>query len=865
MPPVALPIDPLLPQLKAILEQHTRCVLAAPPGAGKTTRVPPAMLDSGWLGAGRVIMLEPRRLAARAAARRMAAEAGDSVGGLVGYRVRQDSQVSARTRIEVVTEGVLTRRLQDDPGLDGVGCVILDEFHERSLQADLALALLLDVQGALRDDLRLVVMSATLDVAATAALLGGAPVVESAGRAFPVEVTYGPRPAHPRALPESMAATIAEAMAGEAGSLLAFLPGEREILATAGALKDRLPDDVDIRPLYGALPAEAQDAAISPARDGRRKVVLATDIAETSLTIDGVRLVVDSGLRRSPRFDPRTGLNRLETIRISQAGAEQRRGRAGRLEPGRCWRLWPEAEHRSLPPFETPEIQAADLAPLALDLARWGVRDADALTWPTPPPAGALAQARDLLGQLGALDGAADGHWGLTAHGTAMAALPLHPRLAHMVLRARERDPALGALACLTAAVLEERDISDRTGPANAGVGSDLRPRLALAAEGKVRPGVHAGTLHRVKEETKRLLRLCGLKAGQAPASREDAGTVLALAYPDRIARRRPGEAPRFLLANGRGAVLDGNDPLAGAPWLVVADSDAGTGAESRIYRAAPVTRETLETLFAEALEPRPMVAWDPREDQVTARMERRLGALVLDSVRLPDGGGATAVAAVCHGIRKLGLACLPWTRDLERLVARARFVEHVARIPVAEHVACIPSAEHHNPEAAGAWPSFAEAALLADLEDWLGPFLTGITKRSQFPRIDLAAALDARLGWTGRQALDRLAPSHLPVPSGSRLPLDYDSPDEPVLAARIQQVFGMTETPRVANGRVPVLMHLLSPAGRPLQVTRDLAGFWRTGYPEVRKDMRGRYPKHPWPEDPMSAMATDRAKPRKT
>ncbi|AEO48896.1 ATP-dependent helicase HrpB [Rhodospirillum rubrum F11] len=828
-----------MPALLEALASHGRAVLIAPPGAGKTTRVPPALLGALWLGGQKVVMLEPRRLATRAAARRMAFEAGEAVGQRFGFRVRGESRSGPLTRVEVMTEGILTRRIQDDPELAGVGCVILDEFHERGLQGDLAFALLREIQGALRPDLRLLVMSATLDGAAIAALMDDAPVIESHGRAFPVTITHGERPAA-RDLGPAMARTILRALEDEPGSVLAFLPGEREIAAVAGALARALPADTVLRPLYGALPPAEQDAAISPCPPGQRKVVLATDIAETSLTIEGVRIVVDSGLRRSPRFDPQTGLSRLDTVRISQAGAEQRRGRAGRLEPGVCLRLWPEAEHRALPAQETPEILAADLAPLALELARWGARDAAALCWPTPPPPGPLAQARDLLTSLGALEPAG----GLSAHGAAMAALPLHPRLAHMVLAAKADGADDGALACLLAALLAERDIL-RPGP-GAARDRDLTTRLEiLIGQGRRAPAgqiLRQPTLGAVRDEAARLRQLAGIAASASPEPAR-CGRVLARAYPDRIAQARPGQPGRFLLSSGRGALIDVGDPLAAAAFLAVAEVD-GAGSEARVFLAAPLDRADLEELFDEALRPCETVTWDPRAEAVVARVERRLGALVFESRDLPDRADpARTTPAVCAGIRRLGLGCLPWTRETDRLRARVAFL--------------------HRVHSADDWPDLSDDALLASLADWLGPWLDGITRRSAFARIDLMAALKALIGWRRLADLDRLAPAQMDVPSGVKVALDYEVPDGPVLAARVQQLFGLTRTPAVLDGGHPVLVHLLSPAGRPLQVTRDLAGFWKGSYAEVRKDMRGRYPKHPWPEDPTGAEATNRVKPR--
>jgi len=807
LPP--LPIDTALPPLRAALAERGRAVLQAPPGAGKTTRVPLALLDQPWLGGGKIVMLEPRRIAARAAASHMASLLGEQAGDTVGYRIRMDRKVGPSTRIEVVTEGILTRMLQDDPALEGVGAVIFDEFHERSLNADLGLALALET-AELRDDLRLLVMSATLDGGPVARLLGDAPVVTSEGRAWPVKTHHRP-PRPGEAIEDAVARAVRDALAEETGSLLVFLPGAREIRRVQAKLAG-IGDGVAVAPLYGDLPGAAQDQAIRPAPAGTRKVVLATNIAETSLTIEGVRVVIDSGLARAPRFDPRTGMSRLETVTIARAAADQRRGRAGRTEPGVCWRLWARAGEGAMAPFDPPEILVADLAPLALELALWGGGE---LAWLDPPPAAALAQARALLADLGAIDG--DGR--PTAHGKQMARLPLHPRLAHMVLRARAEG--VGGTAAELAAILEGRRPSSD---------ADLRASLEM---------LHRGgdpAVARLREAARDIARRFDLKGGGG-----DAGALLALAYPDRVARRRPGGRGSFLLANGRGAVLRDSDPLAGAEYLAIAETD-DAGREARILAAAPLDEATLEAVLGDRIAWVETVAWDPSEQAVAARRQRRLGAMVLADSALPNPDPAAVATALLEGVRRLGLDALPW-RDgavaLRRRVGFARALEGEA------------------------WPDWSDAALMETLEQWLGPHLSGLRRRGDLDRLDLAQIL--ALDWEQQRALDALAPTTIPIPSGRRAALDYADPAQPVLAVKLQEMFGQAETPRVGNGRVPVAIHLLSPAGRPLQVTRDLAGFWAGSYAEVRKDMRGRYPRHPWPDDPLAAPATARAKPRGT
>lgn len=821
------PIDAVLPQLLGTLRHHSNAVLQAPPGAGKTTRVPLALLDEAWLQGGRIIMLEPRRLAARNAAHFMAASLGEPVGGQVGYRVRLDSQVGPETRIEVVTEGILTRMLQDDPTLEGVGLVIFDEFHERSLQADLGLALCLESQAALRPDLKLLVMSATLDGAATARALGDAPVISSAGRSHPVALNYRPLPARAsrQQLLQHVCAVTLEALDQEDGSALVFLPGAAEIRQVEQRLRNsNLGTEVLIAPLYGELSLADQERAIRPPPPGQRKVVLATNIAETSLTIEGIRLVIDSGLARQPRFEPGTGLTRLETVNISQASAEQRRGRAGRLEPGVCYRLWPEGQARL--DQRSAEILEADLAPLALELARWGCRDPAQLTWLDPPPAASYQQAQGLLRRLDALDGAGR----ITPHGQAMAALPLHPRLAHMVLRGE----ALGAgqMACQLAALLSERDPLRRSDEQD----SDVHSRLALLQDPQRAKGHGLG---RIQQAARQLQRQLGVGADEPDLGL--AGVLLGFAYPDRIAQRRPGSAGRYRLANGRGAAFTAHEALANAPWLVIAALAAGQ-TEARIFLAAAIDQDQIETHFATLIEAHTEVAWDPREQAVRARRQRRLDALVLADKPWPDADPEQVRSALLQGIAETGLQCLPWDRRSRQWQQRVQFLHRLEPTQ---------------------WPDVSDAALGASLAQWLGPFLTGMSRLSHLSRLDLQAALDALLPWPQQRRLEELAPTHMTVPSGSRIALDYAN-DPPVLAVRLQEMFGAGDTPTIAGGRVRLLLHLLSPAQRPLQVTQDLEGFWAGSYAEVRKEMKGRYPKHYWPEDPRQAAPTRHAKPRR-
>ncbi|OOG28732.1 ATP-dependent helicase HrpB [Thioalkalivibrio denitrificans] len=815
-----LPVEDCLPGLLQALETKGLAVLQAPPGAGKTTRVPLALLEAvhtGRLGGPGILMLEPRRLAARAAARRLAWHLGEKPGHTIGLTTRLDRVGGPDTRVEVVTEGILTRRLQRDPALQDIGIVIFDEFHERSLQADLGLALCLHARQLLRPDLGILVMSATLDTAGVAALLGGAPVIESRGRSFPVDIRYGGPAPDARSIAAPVTQAVRAALTEQSGSILVFLPGQREIEATARALEAQADSSTHILPLYGQLAPEAQDAAIRPAPPGQRKVVLATDIAETSLTIEGIRVVVDAGFARKPVFDPRTGLTRLETVPISRASADQRCGRAGRLEPGVCIRLWSEEAHARLPARTTPEILSADLAPLALTLACWGA-DADELAWLDPPPAAALSQAHDLLRDLGALDAAGRP----TAHGRALEALGTHPRLAHMLLRAR--DLGLGRTACVLTALLEERD------PLPAGAGADLRLRMRLAAGDRSGPGVAQGALRRIRT-------LAARRAGQLeldPREAVDAdstGLLLALAYPDRIALRREGIDGRFLLSGGRGARMREGEDLQACECLVAAVLD-DTGRDALIRLAAPLERSRLEDELAGSITEEDILAWDESIQGVVAQRARRLGALRLGSRPLQAADPQAVTDLLVQAIHDRGLRCLPWAPDSERLRQRMAF----ARVL--------------EPE--GGWPDVSNEALLNGLADWLGPSMAGMSRLDHLARLDLVAALQGLLDWRQLKRLDAIAPTHLTVPSGSRLRIDYSDPHAPVLAVRIQEIFGLMETPRVGDGRVPLTLHLLSPARRPVQVTRDLAGFWARTYAEVKKDLKGRYPKHHWPDDPV-------------
>ena len=845
-----LPVDEALPALRQALRTHRAAVLQAPPGAGKSTVVPLALLEEPWARGKRLLMLEPRRLAARAIAVRMAATLGESVGRTVGYRMRLDTRVSRDTRVEVVTEGVLTRLLQDDPALEGVAAVVFDEFHERSLQADLGLALVLDARAAVAPELRLLVMSATLAASAVTQLLGEAALVSAAGRAFAVETRYAGSglPALPAAdggarggrSPEQLIAQlVTRALREEHGDVLVFLPGAGEIRRAHSLLAGaHLPPQVAVLPLFGDLPGERQDAALAPAAPGVRKVVLATNIAETSLTIPGVRVVVDSGLMRRARFDPLTGMSRLETERISRASAEQRQGRAGRTEDGVCYRAWSEGAQAALAAFTPPEIRDADLAPLALELASWGTRDAGELRWLDAPPAAMLASARDLLERLGALDGAGR----ISAHGLAMARLGVHPRLAHMLLRARELDAL--PLAAELAALLSERDLLRGTVSAR---DADIRTRLdVLRGEHDTRSSARtalARARRAARDIERQLAAGAGRQAGAAdPAERSagaDAGLLLAFAYPDRIGRRRSTGEGRFTLSNGRGAAFAEPQALARQELIVAVDLD-DRERDARILLAAPLGRRELLTHFGERIRRRESVEWSSREQAVLARRSVELDAILLEEKPLAEVPADAACSAMLAGVRELGIAALPWDREARDLQARMEFVRALGA-----------------PAAGAAWPAVSDAALLRSLETWLTPWLLGVTRREHLARLPLTDALRAQLSFGQQRELEDWAPTHLTMPSGSRVRVDYQGDHAPAVSVRLQEVFGLAATPRLARGRVPVTFRLLSPAQRPVQVTRDLASFWRGAYAEVRKDLRGRYPKHYWPENPLEAQPT--------
>jgi ATP-dependent helicase HrpB len=824
----ALPIDDVLPPLRGALASHASVVLQAPPGAGKTTRVPLALRGAPWLGDRRVVVLEPRRLAARAAARFMASSLGESVGATIGFRTRGETRVGPRTRIEVVTEGVLTRMLHRDPTLEHVGVIVFDEFHERSLHADVGLALALESQSLVRPDLRLLVMSATLDGSAVAAMLGDAPTLVSRGRAFPVVTHYRPRRAD-QSVESAVASAVAHAVERHEGNVLVFLPGVGEIRRAQAAL-DRtvLPRDVRVLALFGAMTAAAQDEAIAAPIAGSRKVVLATSIAETSLTIEGINVVIDAGLSRIPSFSPRTGMSRLRTVRVSRAAADQRRGRAGRTAPGVCYRLWAAEDDIGLLERDRPEILDADLTPLALDLALAGIVDASSLRWLDMPPVAALAHARELLQQLGAVTP----EWRVTEHGRSMARLGTHPRLAHMLLRGR--DLGAGTTACAVAALLDERDTSRDTRMHDV----DLRARVARVVSADRVSADEADGLHRVRAQAQRWRRTLGVDDQRPPDA--DVGLLVALAFPERIAQRRSGLRERFLLRNGLGAELPDGSALSRIEYLAVAEVD-GQRPHAGITLAAPLSVAEIESLFSDQIVREDVVEWNVTEGIVTAAQRERLGALVLrESVRGLDNEALIA-DALLRGLTSNQRLDFRWPAQAQRTRDRLAFLH--AHVP--------------------GWPDVSDIALVASAREWLLPHLVGLRRRDQVEELDLSALLLARLSWQQRAQLDALAPVSVEVPSGSSIRVDYSDAYSPVLAVRLQELFGLTETPAVAAGAVPLTLHLLSPANRPVQVTRDLAGFWSSSYFEVRRELRGRYPKHEWPEDPLRAVPTRRAKRR--
>ena len=893
LPPLPdLPILAALPELRAALAAHSRVVLEAPPGAGKTTVVPLELLAAKWRNPDdKILVLEPRQLAVRGAAARLAQLLGEPVGRTIGYRVRLDSKVSKETRVEVITEGILTRMIQEDPALEGVAAVVFDEFHERSLNADLGLALALDAQAVLRPELRILIMSATLEAKRLGEWLP-APVVSSAGFLFPIDTHYLD-PRRTSSLPNKPNERLAELVPAQVklalnthpeGDILVFLPGVGDLQRSARKLES-LPDHIDLHLLHGELPLETQDAALRPAKAGRRKVILATSIAETSLTIEGVRVVIDGGFARVPRFVPRTGFTTLETVPVARAAADQRRGRAGRLGPGTCYRLWTEAEHHNLPAHRPPEIHTADLSSLALELALWGAAEPTSLRWLDVPPTAAFGQARELLLRLGALVGyegtRVGGYEGIaadspvstptllpsypptlkpTAHGRKLAALGLPPRLGHLVVRGQELGH--GAAAASLAALLAERDLLRWAAPTDTrSAPPDLRLRLEALATGRPPlPGLalHHATLQRVRDVARNLTGRLG-KTGNSPIhsfTHSPVGLLTALAYPDRLAQRETPD--RLRLVTGQRVSLNTTDVDPQATFFAVAHL-AGTASAPRATLAAPLGQDELELAFADQITTTDEVRYDPATQRVAGRRMRRLGALLLDEKVIGQPDAALVARALLDYLQEAGVSKLNWTPAARQLQQRLEFLR--LHFPTAETGL---TTDNEQPTTIH-WPAFDDATLARELADWLGPHLTGLKTLDQVQRLDLYEPLLARLpgGWQQRQELDRLAPAALEVPSGSHITLDYSDPAAPVLAVKLQELFGLTETPTVAAGRVPLLLHLLSPGGRPAQVTRDLRSFWEKGYFEVRKDLKGRYPRHPWPDKPMEHIPTRLTKKR--
>ena len=816
-----LPIDAVLDDLSRTLEAHNAAVLVAPPGAGKTTRVPLALLDAPWTQGKKIIVLEPRRIAARASADRMAKSLGERAGETVGYRVRFGSKISRATRIEVVTEGIFTRQILDDPELSGVAAILFDEFHERSLDADMGLALARDAQLGLREDLRILVMSATLDGARVARLLGDAPVVESEGRAFPVETRYLGRKAD-APIERQMADAIASALRADGGSVLAFLPGAAEIRRTQNFLGERVQDaSIEIVPLFGALDAAVQDRAIAPAPKGTRKVVLATSIAETSLTIEGVRIVVDSGLARVPRYEPDIGLTRLETVRAARAAVDQRRGRAGRTEPGVCYRLWDEPQTASLAPYTQPEILSADLSSLVLDLAQWGVADPAALSFLDPPPQPAWKEAKNLLSELNALDG--DGR--ITAEGKSLRALALPPRLARMIVDSHRAGH--GEEAAEIAAILTERGLG--------GDGADLEHRRDQFRRDRSPRAASARDLARRWASQ--------VAASEKAGQQEDlsTGLMLAFAFPDRVARNRGNGS--FVLANGRGAAVEQTSSLARAPYIAIGEM-TGTAASGRILLAAQIAEDDIERHFAEHIDTTDEISFDRGSMALRARRKRVLHAITLSEATLAVSPSEDTACIFADGLIAAGLDRLPWSKAAKQWRDRVMFLR---------------KAEGDS------WPDLSDDGLVARRDDWLVPALYDKIALKDISAGDLSDALMALLPWEMRARLDREAPTHFEAPTGSVLAIDYEAEQGPTIAVRLQELFGLNTHPSIAAGKVPLVLELLSPAQRPVQVTRDLPGFWRGSYAAVRSDLRGRYPRHPWPDDPATALPTRRAKPRGT
>jgi ATP-dependent helicase HrpB len=820
----SLPIDSVLHELSSAFSAATSVVLSAAPGAGKTTRVPLALMDEQWLGGKKIIMLEPRRLAARRAAERMSMSLGEKVGNTVGYRIRGDAVVGKATRIEVVTEGILTRMLQHSPDLPDVGLVIFDEFHERSINADLGLALALDVQRHLRNDVRILVMSATLDVDAVSIVLGNSPIIKCEGRNFPVETIYAKFPSD-KAAEVRTTETILRALENQEGDLLIFLPGRKEIRRVEQLLyEQQLPEEVAVHSLYGDASYQQQTAALSPAQNGQRKIILSTSIAETSLTIDGVRVVIDSGLARSALFDPRRGMTGLVTVPVSKAVADQRRGRAGRQQAGICYRLWMESEHEQLPDYPQPEIKVADLAQLALDFALWGTPNGENLNFLDPPPVPHLQQARTLLRQLDAIDDAGK----LTPHGKLMSALPVHPRIANMLLRGKELG--IGTMACDVAALLEERTGASPNSDIN------LTEQLYGIAH---RKKSDLNSDERVAMQSRRLRQMLDVRNEYSADETASAGILLALAYPERVARRRSQKDSRYLMAGGQTAVLPKGSLLAREEFLAIGEVDDANN-DARAFLAAPLERSQIEKVFADDLLEKDEIRWNEKDRSVLARHVVTFGAVVLSEQSI-EPHGEIILFAMIGGIRQMGIECLPWNKEAHVLQQRVQWLKKK-------------SGTRDD------FPDFSDTSLLASLEAWLAPFLDGIRRADQLQQLNLPEILQSRFTPQQWKDLERLAPSHLNLPSGSHMAVDY-STEQPVLAVRLQELFGQIETPKILGGKAKVQIHLLSPAHRPLAVTQDLHSFWTNTYPEIRTQMRARYPRHVWPDDPLTATPTNKTK----
>lgn len=845
---LTLPIHSIIPDLIDALNAKHEAVLEAPPGAGKTTVVPLALLDQAWLANQKIIMLEPRRLAARAAAERMAMSLGESVGETVGYRVRMDTKVSHKTRIEVVTEGILTRMLQSDPSLNGIGLVIFDEFHERSLDADLGLALILQGRSLFRDDdpLKLLIMSATLDSSAIAELLDDAPIIKSQGRSFPVELIYGAPWKHQERIESRIVVTIKTALNEQSGSLLVFLPGQGEIRRVEKQLYETFNDadkqELLVTPLYGDLSLEQQRKAITPAPNGQRKIVLATAIAETSLTIDGVTVVIDSGLSRQASYDPNTGMTRLQTRRLSRAASTQRSGRAGRTAPGICYRLWSLEQQAQLSPFTAPEIQQAELAPLILQLYRWGCNDPAELAWLDLPAPAPCQQARELLCQLGALE-LTDNKYHLTKQGEQMASLPVHPRLAHMMLTASLYQ--LEYQACELAALLSERD------PLNTRQ-ADLQMRLDWLREPKKCHPSQQGQLYRIKQQCQRYFTLCQQLPANGKTQQQTIGTInsedhigllIASAWPDRIAKRT-GEQPRFQLANGRAASINENDYLSKSKWIAIAQLGSQEGrSNDAIWLAAPFNSSLFKGPLIHMLQQRNFVEWDDKQQKLIAEEQHCCGAIIIKRQPLKTLSDDARIQALLGLVKNKGLSIFSHTKTLTQWRQRVTFLYQA----------------YENQNGKNQWPDLSDSALLASLDNWLIPYLDKVSHINHFAKLDLHSILQNLLPWPLPQQLNELAPERISVPSGSKIQIDY-SQTPPVLGVKLQEMFGATSTPTIANN-IKLKVHLLSPAGHPLQVTQDLGNFWEHVYPQVKKEMKGRYPKHPWPDDPSSAIATHKTK----